>query len=290
MPKHDKPIPVNSMAGNFSQGISIDKINIKKTDFTTAWQIEEATQSHRDEGHTFHLVEKGTVLIEIDFQKYQIVAPSVVYMHPNQVHRIFDIKNMTVCSLAIKNEHLNPGYLRILDEIAPARPLALTKAVNSIVSDVFSLCLNFSAQKGNKLYHLLLRDSCNTLVAFLVSLFLEQSKPEGTLSRFEIVAKSFKQLLEKNYCTLRRPGEYAKKLNISTHYLNECIRNATGHSVSQQIQDRIILEAKRLLYHTDKSVKEIAFELGYVDYPYFTRLFIKATGMSALTFRNRNHD
>ena len=72
-------------------------------------------------------------------------------------------------------------------------------------------------------------------------------------------------LLEKNYSKLKRPGDYAQKLNISAPYLNECIKNATGHSVSQHIQDRIILEAKRLLYHSDKSVKEIATELGFDD-------------------------
>lgn len=76
------------MADDFSQGISIDKINIKNSDFKTEERYEEATGSHRDEGHTFHIVEKGTVLIEIDFKKYEIFAPAVVYMHPNQVHRI----------------------------------------------------------------------------------------------------------------------------------------------------------------------------------------------------------
>ena len=278
------------MADNFSQGISIDKISIKRSDFKTTQQYEEATQSHRDEGHTFHIVEKGTVLIEIDFKKYKIIAPSVVYMHPNQVHRILDFKNITVCSLAINNENLNPEYLKFLEKIAPAKPLLLTKEANSIVSDTFSLCLKFSVQKSNKLYYPILKDSCNTLVAFLTSQFLNQNKSESNISRFEIVAKSFKQLLETNYRTCKRPGEYAKKLNISTPYLNECVKNTTGYSVSQHIQDRIILEAKRLLYHTDKSVKEIAFELGYVDYPYFTRLFTKATGMSALSFRNKNHD
>jgi AraC-like DNA-binding protein/mannose-6-phosphate isomerase-like protein (cupin superfamily) len=290
MPKNNKNIPVNSMADNFSQGISIDKISIKRSDFKTAQQYEDATQSHRDEGHTFHIVEKGAVLIEIDFKKYKIIAPSVVYMHPNQVHRILDFKNITVCSLAIKNENLNPEYLKYLEKIAPAKPLLLTREANSIVSDTFSLCLNFSIQKSNKLYYPLLKDSCNTLVAFLTSQFLNQNKSESNLSRFEIVAKSFKQLLETNYRAFKRPGEYAKKLNISTPYLNECVKNTTGDSVSQLIQNRIILEAKRLLYHTDKSVKEIAFELGYVDYPYFTRLFTKATGMSALSFRNKNHD
>jgi AraC-like DNA-binding protein/mannose-6-phosphate isomerase-like protein (cupin superfamily) len=290
MPKNNKNIPVNTMADNFSQGISIDRLSIKKSDFKTAQQSEEAAQSHRDEGHTFHVVEKGTVLIEIDFQKYEIKAPAAVYMHPNQVHRIIDFEDMTVCSLAIKNENLNPVYLKFLEEIAPVKPLPLTKEANLIISDTFSLCLNFSVQKDNKLYHSLLKDSCNTLVAFLISQFLNQNKSENNLSRFEIVAKPFKQLLENNYRTFKRPSEYAEKLNISTSYLNECIKNTTGYSVSQNIQDRIILEAKRLLYHTDKSVKEIAFELGYADYPYFARLFSKAAGMSALSFRNKNHD
>ncbi len=290
MSKQNKNIPINSMDDDFSQGISIDKLNIKKSDFKTAEQYESATQSHRDEGHAFHIIEKGSVLIEIDFQKYKVKAPAVVYMHPNQVHRILDFETITVCSLGIKNESLNPYYLKFLEEIAPARPMSLSKEAYSIISDTFLLCLNFSKQKNNKLYHQLLKDSCNTLVAFLASQFLNQKKPEASLSRFEIVAKSFSQVLEKNYRSLKRPGEYAEKLNISTPYLNECIKHTSGYSASQHIQDRIILEAKRLLHHTNKSVKEIAFELGYEDYPYFSRLFTKATGMSALAFRNKNHD
>ncbi len=278
------------MTDNFSQGISIDKISIKKSDFNSAQQYEEATHSHRDEGHIFHVLEKGTVHIEIDFQKYIIKAPSVVYMHPNQVHRILDFENINVCSLAIKNENLNSDYLKILEEIAPAKPLKLTTENYLIVTKILSLCLNFSIQKSNKLHFPLLKDSCNTLVAFLTSQLLNQNKSEENPSRFQIVAKAFKQLLEKNYCTNKRPSEYAIKLNISTPYLNECIKNTTGFSASRHIQDRIILEAKRLLYHTNKSIKEIAFELGYIDYPYFTRLFTKATGMSALSFRNKKHD
>ena len=211
-------------------------------------------------------------------------------MHPYQVHRILTFKDITVCSLSIKNENLNPDYLKLLEEIAPLMPLELTEEASKNVADTFTLCLNFSAQKNNKLYHSLLKNSCNTLVAFLLTQFLDKYESANSPARFEIFTKSFKQLLEKNYCTLKRPGQYAEKLNISTSYLNECIKSSSGYSVSQHIQERIILEAKRLLYHTNKSVKEIAFELGYEDYPYFTRLFAKATGTSALTFRKKNHD
>jgi len=281
MRKNNQHIPVNTMTENSGQGISIDKISLDKPDFI---------HSHRDDGHTFHIIEKGVIHIEIDFQKYEIHAPSVVYMHPDQVHRILDFEKITVCSLSVRDENLNPDYLELLEGITPAKPLQLNSETNSTLSDIFSLCYNFSVQKNNKLHYSLLKDSCNTLIAFLISQFLDQNKPESNFSRFEIVAKSFKQLLDKNYSTLKSPRGYADQLNISTSYLNECVKNTTGSSVSQHIQNRVVLEAKRMLYHSDKSIKEISFELGYDDYSYFSRIFNKVTGMSALAFRNKNHE
>ena len=150
--------------------------------------------------------------------------------------------------------------------------------------------MKFSERKNDKLYHGLLRDGCNVLVALVISQYLEQTKSIDKLSRFEIVTKAFRKTLEHNYIAEKRPVDYAQKLNISTPYLNECVKNTTGFSVSHHIQERIILEAKRLLYYSHKSVKEIASELGFDDYPYFSRLFTKVTGMTALAFRNKNVD
>jgi len=66
------------------------------------------------------------------------------------------------------------------------------------------------------------------------------------------------------------------------------VKSVTGQPVSWHIQQRVILEAKRLLYHSGRSLKEIAATLGYDDYPYFSRLFTKVAGMSPLTFRHKN--
>jgi AraC-like DNA-binding protein len=148
--------------------------------------------------------------------------------------------------------------------------------------------MKFSERKEEKLYHSLLKDSCNVLVSLVASYYLEQTHSVDKLSRFETITKSFKGILERNFSTIKKPTEYAQLLNISTPYLNECIKNTTGYSVTYHIQQRIILEAKRLLYHSDNSVKEIAAELGYDDYPYFSRLFTKVAGISPLAFRNKN--
>jgi len=195
-----------------------------------------------------------------------------------------------VSSWAIDNENLNPEYLKLLENITPAKPLVLEKETFFIISEAAALCLKLFARKNNKLYHSLLKDSCNALVALVISYYLEQTNPAGKLSRFEIVTKAFRELLKHNYTTAKRPAAYAQKLNISTPYLNECVKNTTGYSVSYHIQQRVILEAKRLLYYSDTSVKEIATVLGYDDYPYFSRLFTKVTGITALAFRNKNRD
>src|SRR5690606_30817838 len=125
------------------------------------------------------------------------------------------------------------------------------------------------------------------LVALFLSQYLKRATPPSKLSRFETVENAFTRLLETQFTKMKRPADYALQLHISVSYLNECVRNVTGFSVSYHIQQRIVLEAKRELYHSDKSVKEIAALLGYDDYAYFSRLFTKIAGMPALAFRNK---
>lgn len=284
-------IPVNPMTAELGEGIFVRRMTSE--DFHLYEQFEgfdNIKQSHRDEYHLFFLQEKGTTTIEIDFQKHTIKPLSVIFIHQNQVHRTLSFKNATVSIWAISNENLNPEYLELLEDISPAKPLTLKKETFSVISEAVSLCTKLSERKKEKLYHSLLNGSCNTLIGLVISQYLVRSKPLDKLSRFEIVTKAFKELLERNFVTAKRPTEYAQQLNISSSYLNECVKNITGHSVSHHIQQRVILEAKRLLYHSDKSVKEIATELGYDDYPYFSRLFTKVAGVPALAFRNKNRD
>lgn len=252
--------------------------------------MEEASRAHRHDFHFFIIQEKGVTAFEVDFKKYSLKKATIVYIHPNQVHRFLTTTHTTIFGLLITNENIHPEYLNLLDDIVPAEPLLLDSADLSLISDAATLCLKLFEREPDKLYHSLLKDNCNALVALILSKYLEQVKPIERLTRFETISKRFKTSLDHNFTSLKRPGDYAKILNISTPYLNECLKNATGQPVSYHIQQRIVLEAKRLLYHSDKSVKEIASELGFDDYPYFSRLFNKVAGMTAITFRNKNHD
>jgi AraC family transcriptional activator of pobA len=288
VPKKTATIPINTLADHFDAGIAIGRLSIGPLQEAMLNASDEAKKSHREDRHTFFLLEAGIVSLEIDFQKFEIKPPSVVYMHPDQVHRILKLDNVTVSSLAISNESLNPEYLQWLESLTPAKPLVLAQETFSSISGTVSLCINFSKRKTDKLYHSLLKDGCNALVALVISQYLASAKSTDTQPRFKLIANAFKSLLERNFINMKSPTAYAQKLNISTPYLNECVKNATGYSVSSHIQQRIILEAKRLLYHSDKSIKEISAELGYDDYPYFSKLFTKAARMTPSAFRNKN--
>lgn len=93
--------------------------------------------------------------------------------------------------------------------------------------------------------------------------------------------------IEVHYKTLHQPREYEKLLHVSASVLNKAIKTYFRKTLTALIAERLIIEAKRQLYLTAKPVKEIAFELGYVDEFYFSRFFKKNVGVSPQAFREK---
>lgn len=283
--QHKKHIPVRTLPNEFGNGIALAKVSPE-----SFWEDEETMQAHRHDYHFFVFQKSGVTLMEIDFEQYHTDKPTILYQSPNQVHRALKVEQIEMYMLIINEENISADYRSILQGISPLKPLEIGLEELDIIEKSYNLCIDLFERTTDKLYFSLLKDSCNALIALLLSLYLKYSEPVDALSRFERINKAFFLLLEQDFQQQKRPAAYAAKLNISVSYLNECVKNTTGFAVSHHIHHRVVLEAKRLLYHTDKSVKEIAFELGYEDYPYFSRLFTKICGRSANAFRSKNRD
>ena len=285
MPRKTQPIPVNQFGDESGSGISIERLSFDNLPDLGEWE-----QPERHDRHSFFLVEEGNVTIEIDFERYHIQSPAVIYMHPDQVHRILGFENVTVSAWAMTNEALKPEYLQLLEAISPAAPVPLSTETFSLFLESAALCIKIAERKRDQLYQSLLLDHGNALVGLVLATYTSQRKPADKLSRPELVTKAFREDLSQHFTLLKQPADYAEKLHLSTAYLNECVKATTGQPVSHHIQQRVILEAKRLLYHSDQSLKEIAAALGYNDYPYFSRLFTKITGVAPISFRHKNRD
>ncbi|MBB5395276.1 AraC family transcriptional regulator [Mucilaginibacter sp. AK015] len=107
------------------------------------------------------------------------------------------------------------------------------------------------------------------------------------------ITHSFIDLLERQFpiehtaapLKLRTPQDFAAKLAIHVNYLNRAVKEATGKPTSVHITERIAAEAKALLKHTDWSVADIAYALGF-EYPtYFNNYFKRITGTTPKSFR-----
>lgn len=278
-------IPIRPLENQSSLGIVVKRLtDIKEM------RSQAIEQSHRHNFHGFLCVEKGSVNLEIDFQQYRLGPNQILYMHPNQIHRTIDFDNTKLFFLGINAENITAEHLSLLEEIVPVKPITIAQEDFLVLIEALSLCSVLFKSNRHKMYSSFMLHSCNMIVALAISHFMKDVAPVNNPTRFEIIAKAFASLMEKNFIMHKRPAYYVEKLNISLVYLNECVKNTTGYSVTHQIHQRIVLEAKRLLYYSNKSAKEIAIELGYEDQAYFSRLFTKVAGMTALSFRKLNRD
>ncbi len=103
------------------------------------------------------------------------------------------------------------------------------------------------------------------------------------------VIRNFSFLVEVHYKTKHTVAEYADLMNKPAKSLTNLFANHIEKSPLQIIQDRIFLEAKRILLNSEKSIKETAFELGFEDIQSFSRFFKNKQGVSPKEFRENKY-
>ena len=111
-----------------------------------------------------------------------------------------------------------------------------------------------------------------------------RNSPSGVIifesSQKKQLLNEFRKLVNNRFSSLRTTKDYARELNISPNYLNALCQEFFFKTVSEILQERVILEAKRMLMHTSLSISEIAYKLGFNDNSYFGRYFKKVVGMT----------
>lgn len=112
---------------------------------------------------------------------------------------------------------------------------------------------------------------------------LQARRSESSLQR------RFEALIEETFKTHQPVADYAAQLAVTPTHLSRVMRKATGHPASFAIEERIIREARRYLAYSNLTVSEIAYQLGYSDPAYFSRVFSRATGSSPRQFRSEMH-
>ncbi|MDP9956420.1 AraC-like DNA-binding protein [Epilithonimonas hungarica] len=279
-----KNIPTYNLNHISKDGLVIELV--KETSEETNRDIEEKGV-HRDSHYLFLFLQSGKAEVMVDFKDFEVEGPAIFCITPGQVHysKNFDIYGWF---LAVNSELVAAEVRAVFEEsVFPILPVKIEQAFAKNLDKCAQL-LNFYHKKTKNDLNIV-KSLLDAYTAMLASAFSETPNLEKIKeSRALKLTRQFKTLVKQKFKTLKSPSSYAELMNISPSYLSEVVKDITGNPAGYWIQQEIIIEAKRLLFYTDLTVKEIANELGYDDYAYFSRLFSKQTKQSALDFRKKN--
>lgn len=255
----------------------------------------KVTYPHRhDDFYEILFVTKGTGTHTIDFQNYEIKQDAVFFLSPGQIHELALSEDVQGYIFLFTSSfyHFNKTNPYKLFELPffytlgrETPPLYLTEG-----SDIVTLTTLFknAIQENN---HLLAdRDEA---VRALLDLILIQCKRwyptqnmDEKFSKSRILVKRFKQLIEEKCQENLAVKAYAEWLGVTPNHLSETVKMITGRTSTDLINDRMMMEIKRMLVHTELTVSEIAYRLNFADQSYFSKYFKKLSQQSPLEFKN----
>lgn len=248
---------------------------------------------HRHEYYLLVLLEGGRLSMNVDFTDVAMHPGMLLLVRPGQVHQTTAAENISGFIMFFDGMKVDQNARLAMEQVLKNIILVqLPPGAQSRLVHLLSAIVDALDEKNpGRLYRHFLQSLLNAFFYKTVDvLFAEESNTlVGHPTRAVEIVRRFNQLLKENYKVLKRPGDYANLLNISVSYLNDTLKAVTGVSCSDTIQLEIIGEAQRLLFYTSKSVKEIAFELGYRDYKYFIRQFGNVMHTTPTAFRKNNY-
>ena len=224
----------------------------------------------------------------IDFEERVVTEQNIVCILPGQVH--FPGGNTGVCGwfLAVDSVIVKEEYKEIFEKFALSRSnIKVDQPTLSNLNACISIIHQRLISDQKKIHQFIVLDLLSAYIGMIAEA-CQKELPASIHNRLATITHNFKIHLSANYRLLKHPAQYAAELNISPAYLYEAVKQTTGQSVSNHIRNEIITQAKRLLFYTRISIKEIAQQLGYEDYVYFTRLFTRTTGLSPTQFRKKH--
>lgn len=249
--------------------------------------IVNAQNPHRHDHYTCMLVDVGQLEVLFDFDSLTMPAGTLFVCPPHQVHQITNSAGTSGYYISFEGHHISQSAKDNLDaSLNETIILSLTALEQQWFTSILDSLKNLDRINNT---------ASNGVQQPLLSAFITQAvicyevrlaaRSKSHSLRGTSITKDFRNLVRSDYRNLKRPSEYAEKLNISVAHLNDVVKKATGLSASALIQKEILSEAQRLLYYSQLSIKEISDQLGYKDTKYFIRLFTKKAGRSPGDYR-----
>ena len=256
----------------------------------------------RFEGILFVLCLKGKLEVEINLQQIELCSNSLLCLGPD---KIISSKQTDFSDFEAYFLFMSPQFLRdinidmnVMNNIgrmaslkSSRQPvLSLSDEESQLLQKYMELLHYNTIKNSDELYIKNISRNIIASVIYQIFQFGEKYMPherveERPLSRRANYVQEFMRLMHENYRQERSVGFYADKLFISPKYLSLIIKEMTGRSAAEWIDECVILEAKNLLRYSGKNIQQVAYELNFTNQSSFGKYFKHLTGMSPSQFQ-----
>ena len=264
-------------------------LRMEKSDCSMSMMRSDFLRPHRKDYYFFCLVRQGSSRHWIDMMPYTLKADTLYFTVPNQVQLKEEAEPLTGMLLAFTDEFMalegNTALkqLPIIQNKQNGHDLSLTPADVIFLEDLLNKMYAEYIGKNNW-QHGMMTAYVQVLMIYLSRLYTEQYS-SATQTPDRLMLKKYLAKIEGSYAQTHEVTAYAEMLNISAGHLSEVVKAQSGKPAIAHIHERLILEAKRLLFHTEHSIKEIAFQLGFEDASYFNRFFKRLAKHTPVEYR-----
>ncbi|MFH9244252.1 helix-turn-helix domain-containing protein [Streptomyces lydicus] len=240
------------------------------------------TRLQRPDFHVLALVTRGSGAHEADFQPYQLHEGSVVWIRPGVVHRWSDVDGLDGPLILFQPCFLPDPGLETMDVTAPACWRLPSQALPLAVLAAEHLDREHRAAVQSP------RLASSALLSHLLAALVLRARPgtstppsRGATGSGQLeIFHAYRTAVEEHFTHWHRVADYAQALGYDVRTLTRATRTATGTGAKAFLDQRILLEAKRLLAHTDLPVGSCAHRLGFRDTGNFTTFFRRQTGLA----------
>ncbi len=254
----------------------------------------------RVNGLSMVLCFSGEINLDIDLQPYSVGSDSVIIINTD---RLLQVKHVDWDTLDAYILVISPEFIRdinidvnILNTMrvphSPAPIIKLDSTEMALMKSYFDVIHFNTVANPDDLY---VRSISRCLIAAVVYQLLQfvrkhapVSSADKPRSRRNNYVRDFLQMLHTYYRQERSVAFYADKLFISPKYLSMIMREVTGRSAAEWIDELVILEAKNLLRFSGKNIQQIAYDLNFTNQSSFGKYFKHLTGMSPTEFQRRS--
>lgn len=240
--------------------------------------------THRKEHYFLIFMLEGMTRHGVDLQQFTVKNNELLFILPHQIHELPPTKQGTYYYKLGFDEHclsLLPKQFSFLVNPFNAQKIQFTPSAALRLKSIFEILQELLGKMDTD-PELILAHLNSLLTEINAAYFSSDKNPvDDKLSRYI----RFKLYVENNLTHHPTIITIADELALNTNSLYSMVKHYSGLSPKEFINKRLILEAKRRLYYSEiSSIKELAYELGFNDPDYFSRLFKKSTGKTIASF------